>query len=426
MDTDSAARLAPEEVGRHLGVDVQNGLSLMEVSVRQGLVPPNELEKEEEDPLYKRYLEQFKDPLILLLLGSAVLSLLIKQYDDAISIFMAVTIVATVAFVQEYRSEQSLQALTTLLPPHATCLRGGKASDVMARELVPGDVVLVKSGDRIPADCRLVQAADLFVDESSLTGEGHAREKVTAALGAVARGGDRPEDAGPVSHGHRAIPLAECKNMVFMGTLACGGHAKAVVVATAGMKTEFGKTFEDMKDIESRRTPLQMKMDELGKQLSLLSFGIIGVIALVGVLQGKKLLDMFNIGVSLAVAAIPEGLPICVTVTLALGVMRMAKRNAIVKRLPAVEALGCATVICADKTGTLTRNEMTVKEVFVLSEDDVMAVGGVGYDLAGEFTVCGRGATPQSSPAVASLLEAACLCNNAVLGDAAAGGARVS
>ncbi|CBJ31177.1 testis secretory pathway calcium transporting ATPase [Ectocarpus siliculosus] len=425
MDTDSAARLAPEEVGRHLGVDVQSGLSLLEVSVRQGLVPPNELEKEEEDPLYKRYLEQFKDPLILLLLGSAVLSLLIKQYDDAVSIFMAVTIVATVAFVQEYRSEQSLQALTTLLPPHATCFRGGKASDVMARELVPGDVVLVKSGDRIPADCRLVQAADLFVDESSLTGEGHAREKVTAALGAVASGDGRLEGAGPVSHGHRAIPLAECKNMVFMGTLACGGHAKAIVVAT-GMKTEFGKTFEDMKDIESRRTPLQMKMDELGKQLSLLSFGIIGVIALVGVLQGKKLLDMFNIGVSLAVAAIPEGLPICVTVTLALGVMRMAKRNAIVKRLPAVEALGCATVICADKTGTLTRNKMTVKEVFVLSEEEVLAVGGVGYDPAGEFTVCGRGVTPQSCPAVASLLEAACLCNNAALGDAAAGGARVS
>ncbi|CAM9731739.1 unnamed protein product, partial [Hapterophycus canaliculatus] len=241
------------------------------------------------DPVYKKYLEQFKDPLILLLLGSAVLSLLIKQYDDALSIFMAVAIVATVAFVQEYRSEQSLKALTTLLPPHAACVRGGKAGDVMARDLVPGDVVLVKSGDRIPADCRLVQAADLFVDESSLTGEGHAREKLVTALGGpVAQGGcAAAEDTGPVSHGQRAIPLAECKNMVFMGTLACGGHARAVVVAT-GMKTEFGKTFEDMKDVESRRTPLQMKMDELGKQLSVLSFGIIGVIALVGVLQVKR------------------------------------------------------------------------------------------------------------------------------------------
>eukprot|EP00903_Cladosiphon_okamuranus_P015918 g14703.t1 len=421
MDTDSAARLSPEEVARHLGVDVQSGLSLLEVSVRQGLVPPNELEQEPEDPLYKKYLEQFKDPLILLLLGSAVLSLLIKQYDDAVSIFMAVTIVATVAFVQEYRSEQSLQALTTLLPPHATCLRGGKAADVLARELVPGDIVLVKSGDRIPADCRVVQTADLFVDESSLTGEGHAREKGCAAMGTVALEGDRAEDAGPVSHGQRAIPLAECTNMVFMGTLACGGHAKAVVIAT-GMKTEFGKTFEDMKEVESRRTPLQMKMDELGKQLSVLSFGIIGIIAIVGVLQGKKLLEMFNIGVSLAVAAIPEGLPICVTVTLALGVMRMAKRNAIVKRLPAVEALGCATVICADKTGTLTRNEMTVKEVFVMSEDDMIDVAGVGYEPVGDFTVCGRLVAPHSSPAVASLLEAACLCNNAVLGETAAGG----
>eukprot|EP00752_Nemacystus_decipiens_P005424 g4916.t2 len=421
MDTDSAARLSPEEAARHLGVDFQSGLSPVEVSVRQGLVPPNELEQEPEDPLYKKYLEQFKDPLILLLLGSAVLSLLIKQYDDAVSIFMAVTIVATVAFVQEYRSEQSLQALTTLLPPHATCLRGGKAADVLARELVPGDVVLVKSGDRIPADCRLVQTADLFVDESSLTGEGHAREKVSAAMSTVALEANGAEDAGPVSHGRRTIPLAECKNMVFMGTLACGGHAKAVVIAT-GMKTEFGKTFEDMKEVESRRTPLQMKMDELGKQLSFLSFGIIGIIALVGVIQGKKLLEMFNIGVSLAVAAIPEGLPICVTVTLALGVMRMAKRNAIVKRLPAVEALGCATVICADKTGTLTRNEMTVKEVFVLSEDDMIDVAGVGYDPVGEFTACGRLVTPHSSPAVAHLLEAACLCNNAVLGEKAAGG----
>ncbi|CAM9663245.1 unnamed protein product [Scytosiphon promiscuus] len=423
MDTESAARLAPEEVARHLGVDIPSGLSPVEVSVRQGLVPPNELEQEDEDPVYKKYLEQFKDPLILLLLGSAVVSLLIKQYDDALSIFMAVAIVATVAFVQEYRSEQSLKALTTLLPPHAVCVRDGKAADIMARDLVPGDVVLVKSGDRIPADCRLVQAADLFVDESSLTGEGHAREKLVAALGgAVARGTGEPAgDAGPVSHGQRAIPLAECKNMVFMGTLACGGHARAVVVAT-GMKTEFGKTFEDMKDVESRRTPLQMTMDELGKQLSVLSFVIIGVIALVGVLQGKKLLEMFNIGVSLAVAAIPEGLPICVTVTLALGVMRMAKRNAIVKRLPAVEALGCATVICADKTGTLTRNEMTVKELFVLSEDDIIDVGGVGYEAVGDFSMCGRRVSPQTSPAVATLLEAACLCNNAVLGEDAAGG----
>eukprot|EP00904_Undaria_pinnatifida_P004944 jgi/Undpi1/157/HiC_scaffold_1.g00154.m1 len=183
------------------------------------------------------------------------------------------------------------------------------------------------------------------------------------------------------------------------------------------MKTEFGKTFGELKDVECRRTPLQMKMDELGKQLSFLSFGVIGIIALVGVWQGKKLLEMFNIGVSLAVAAIPEGLPICVTVTLALGVMRMAKRNAIVKRLPAVEALGCATVICADKTGTLTRNEMTVKEVFVLSEDDVIAVGGVGYESTGDFTVQGRGITERDSPAVGTLLRAACLCNNAILGD---------
>lgn len=410
METDKATSLPPQEVVRHLGSDVRNGLSSLEATVRQGLVAPNELEQEEDDPLYQKFLEQFKDPLVLLLLGSAVLSLLIKQYDDAVSIFMAVTIVATVAFVQEYRSEQSLHALTKLLPPHATCLRSGKAEDLMARELVPGDVVLIKSGDRIPADCRIVEAADLSVDESSLTGEGDAHTKVVSALEPTVRG----ESAAANDHG--GIPLAECKNMVFMGTLTCGGHAKAVVTAT-GMKTEFGKTFGNMKDVETRRTPLQLKMDELGKRLSLLSFGIIGVIAIVGVLQGKKLLEMFNIGVSLAVAAIPEGLPICVTVTFALGVMRMAKRNAIVKRLPAVEALGCATVICADKTGTLTRNEMTVKEVFVLSEDDTIEVGGVGYDPVGDFSLGERRLTPQNHPALTRVLEAACLCNNAVLSD---------
>eukprot|EP00904_Undaria_pinnatifida_P004933 jgi/Undpi1/156/HiC_scaffold_1.g00153.m1 len=232
MDTDSAVRLAPEEVARHLGVDVKVGLSLREVSLRQGLVPPNELEQGEEDPLYSKYLEQFKDPLILLLLGSAVLSVLIKQYDDAVSIFMAVTIVATVAFVQEYRSEKSLQALTTLLPPHATSLRDGKVADLMARDLVPGDMVVVKSGDRIPADCRLVEAADLIVDESSLTGESDSHEKQVAALEQTT---PRVSGAGGAEGGGAAdvtIPLADCRNMVFMGTLACGGHAKAVVIAT--------------------------------------------------------------------------------------------------------------------------------------------------------------------------------------------------
>ncbi|CAM9236671.1 unnamed protein product, partial [Discosporangium mesarthrocarpum] len=202
--------------------------------------------------------------------------------------------------------------------------------------------------------------------------------------------------------------------MVFMGTLACGGHATAVVTST-GMRTEFGKTFKEMKEVENRRTPLQMKMDDLGKQLSMISFVVIGVIAVIGVLQGKHLMEMFNIGVSLAVAAIPEGLPICVTVTLALGVMRMAKRNAIVKRLPAVEALGCANVICVDKTGTLTQNQMTVKELFILSEEEALAVTGVGYSQNGEVTLCKRVLNSTSYPAVTRLLEAACLCNNAVL-----------
>jgi P-type Ca2+ transporter type 2C len=208
--------------------------------------------------------------------------------------------------------------------------------------------VKLSSGDRVPADCRLISSSDLSVDESSLTGEPEPRMKTTPALP------DLAEDA----------PIAEKHNLVFLGSLVCSGTGAAIVTAT-GLHTEFGKTFQEMKDVEAKRTPLQVKMDELGQRLSVFSIGIIVCIGLLGVFQGKDFLSMFNIGVSLAVAAIPEGLPICVTVTLALGVMRMAGKNAIVKKLPAVEALGCANYICSDKTGTLTENCMTVIQVRV-------------------------------------------------------------
>ena len=301
------------------------GLSPGEALSRLKIHGENKLEAEAKDHICWRYLETFKEPLILLLLGSAVLSILVGQYDDAISIGAAILIVGTVAFIQEYRSEQSLEALNTLVPPRCNVLREGHLVNILAEGLVPGDVLRLQSGDRIPADARVVVSSGLSVDESSLTGESLPREKSTSALTSLSE----------------EIDISERHNMVFMGTLVVAGNATAVVIYT-GERTEFGKTFQEMREIESRKTPLQMKMDELGGRLSLFSFGIIGCICLVGVLQGKTIMSMFNIGVSLAVAAIPEGLPICVTVTLALGVMRMARRNAIVKKLPAVEALGCA------------------------------------------------------------------------------------
>ncbi|KAJ7251155.1 Ca-transporting ATPase [Mycena haematopus] len=291
----------------------------------------------------------YESPLILLLCASATVSALMGNIDDAVSIAVAVLIVLTVGFVQEQRSEQSLQALNKLVPHHTHVLRSAQSLHVLANELVPGDVVTFATGDRIPADIRIVSAVDLEIDESSLTGETEARAKgVEACVG-------------------EGTALAERACVAHMGSLVRSGRGTGVVIAT-GTDTELGVVFSMVQDVEEKRTPLQLNMDELAKKLSLLSFGIIGVICLIGVLQHRSWLDMFTIGVSLAVAAIPEGLPIVTTVTLALGVLRMAKRKAIVKRLHSVESLGSVSVICSDKTGTLTKNEQTVTEVYAVDE----------------------------------------------------------
>lgn len=334
---------------------------------------------------------------------------------------MAVLIVGSVAFFQELQSEQSLEALNTLIPHRCNVIRSGKTLNINADELVPGDIIKLQTGDRIPADGRVLQRNSLFVDESSLTGESEPKEKVVAALPQL------PDDAGPT----------ERANMVFMGTLVTSGSATVIVVAIS-TSTEFGKTFQEMKNIESRRTPLQVKMDELGKNLSIFSFGIIVCIGLLGMFQGKSFLSMFNIGVSLAVAAIPEGLPICVTVTLALGVMRMARRKAIVKKLPAVEALGCADYICCDKTGTLTQSSMTVTRIYCPALEDAFAVASnSGFNptkfvtssfdpsvsqarLSGKARDVGRFVASYNGhsidiskfPCLGQLLDTACVCNN--------------
>ncbi|KAF0688184.1 Aste57867_20189 [Aphanomyces stellatus] len=335
------------EVAKEFDVEVALGLSSSQIADRQQQYGKNVLENDEPESLCMKFLEQFKNPLNLLLVASGGVSVLMGHIDDAISIVVALMIVVTVAFVQEYRSEKTLDALKELVPPRARAIRDGETCEIDAEDLVPGDVVVFGLGDRIPADARLVEAVDLEVDESSLTGETHAVAKHTK----------------PILSAH-LHPIAERKNLVYMGTLVRAGRGKAIVCST-GRKTEFGLVFEVVDNVEERKTPLQARMDTLANQLSMVSLGVIGVIVLIGVLQGESLFKMLQIGVSLAVAAIPEGLPICVTVTLALGVMRMAKRHAILKKLPAVEALGCTNILCVDKTGTLTTNQMTVVEVFV-------------------------------------------------------------
>jgi len=396
-----ASELEANEVMEKLKTSKECGISDGEASRRRQVHGFNEFQIKQEDPLWLKYLCQFKDPLIILLLVSAVVSVLMKQYDDAISITVAITIVVTVAFVQEYRSEQSLEELNKLVPPSCTCLRGTELKKFLARELVPGDNVYVTVGDRIPADIRLYETVELLIDESSFTGETEPMIKVDKAQ----------MSPSSTSNSHRSSP-----NIAYMGTLVRSGSGKGFVINT-GESSEFGEVFRMMQEEEPPKAPLQTSMDQLGKLLSFVSFLIIGLIMLIGWLEGRQLVDMFTIGVSLAVAAIPEGLPIVVTVTLALGVMRMAKKKAIVKKLPIVEALGCVNVICSDKTGTLTKNEMTVTQIYT-SDGLTVQVTGVGYGCEGDVLVNGSLVGRHNHPQVMALAETALLCNNAKVNDA--------
>ena len=267
---------------------------------------------------------------------------------------------STVAFVQEHRSEQALEALTRLVPHVCTVVREGQGLHVPASDLVTGDLVRFQVGDRIPADVRIVESSSLEVDESTLTGETKPRPKNAATVLSMAG----------------EVPLAERYNIGFMGTTVRHGSGYGLVVGI-GERTEFGAVFRMMRDVEERKTPLQVSMELLGKQLSMLSFVVIGCIMLIGLLQGQSWLDLFTVSVSLAVAAIPEGLPIVVTVTLALGVLRMARRKVVVRRLPSVEALGAVNVLCVDKTGTLTLNQMTADSVYTPSQNSVMEVAAI-------------------------------------------------
>lgn len=404
-----ASSLGIEQAQRLFQVpSLQNGISEEEAQNRKQQLGSNELEDDEGESLFSKFIEKFKDPMVLLLLGSAAVSLLVKQYDDAISITLAIFIVCTVGFVQEYRSDKALENLKQLVSHTCTVHRDGIKRHVNAIELVVGDVVEFKIGDRIPADVRLVKTYGEFsIDEAIFTGEGKPRSKHTNSIEhgeydesdgeehQQQQGGmkdlEEGDDDDPEVQQRKLeklkknIHVGECRNMGFMGTLVSTGKATGIVTAT-GKHTELGRISSLLKQIEEKNTPLQDTMDKLSKQISLLSLAVIGVLFIIGVLTGKPWLEMFTIGISLAVAAIPEGLPIVVTVTLAMGVMRMAKRKAIVRKLPSVESLGATTVICVDKTGTLTQNEMTVTKIFVPSNlDQYIRVTGVGYNASGEF-----------------------------------------
>jgi Ca2+-transporting ATPase len=342
----------------------ENGLVSEEAEKRIQVHGFNELKEAKHRGPVQIFFGQFANFLILLLIAAALVSGFLQEWLDAGAILAIVVLNAVFGFVQEYRAEKAIQALKQMVAPQAKALRGGKTVLVPARELVPGDIIFLEAGDKVPADARLIEAPHLEVDEASLTGESVPVAKNAAA---VCR---------------QEATIGDKENLVFLGTVVSSGRAKAVVVET-GMNTEIGRIAELVQEVGEEETPLKIKLEKLGKQLGLIVLAIVAVVFLVGVGRGIELINMFLTSVSLAVAAVPEGLPAVVTITLAIGVQRMARRNAVVRKLPAVETLGAATVICTDKTGTLTRNEMTVTKIF--ANNAFYSVSGAGYSFKGEF-----------------------------------------
>lgn len=399
-----------ENILRALCVDAATGLTSTNAHERQSMYGRNVLETPDDETLLMKFVKSIvTNSMIMLLFGSAGISVLVGNWDDAFSITLAILIVSTVGFVQEYRSEKSLEALSSLVPNYCHAVRdGGESAKLLADYLVPGDIVKFSTGDRIPADVRIIQGHHLEIDESALTGESEPLSK-------------RSEPVSNKAPSLGELSFSECRNIAFMGTLVRNGNGTGVVVRI-GSDTEFGKIHVMMQDIETPRTPLQRDMDKLGQQLSMVSFCAIGFIFLVGLIQGKGWLEMFTIGVSLAVAAIPEGLPIVVTVTLALGVFKMAKHKAICRKLPSVETLGAVSVICADKTGTLTMNRMEIEYLYspadgltAVKQDTVDGISQTRsfQQLLRVGNVCNNASTDDSGAAIGQATDIAIL--NAVL-----------
>ncbi|OLO40834.1 ATPase [Alkalihalophilus pseudofirmus] len=380
------------EVERSTGTDGIQGLSDKEAQKRLKQYGENKLDEGEKPSALLVFLGQFKDFMVLVLLAATLISGLLGEYIDAITIMIIILLNGVLGFVQERKAEKSLTALKELSAPQLIVLRNGEWKKIPSSMAVVGDIVKITSGDRIGADLRLLQVNGLQIEESSLTGESVPVQKSEKVL--------QGEE----------LELGDQANMAFMGTLVTQGNGIGVIVAT-GMKTEMGKIAHLLQSTETLVTPLQRKLEQLGKILIGVALLLTALVVLIGVYQGHDVYTMFLAGVSLAVAAIPEGLPAIVTVALALGVQRMIKRKAIVRKLPAVETLGCASVICSDKTGTLTQNKMTVTHLWIGGK--TWHVTGTGYEPTGDFLANGEKVNIQSERALQQMLAFGYLCNNA-------------
>ncbi|UCC77288.1 MAG: cation-translocating P-type ATPase [Anaerolineales bacterium] len=383
-----------EAAGR-LEASTAEGLGEQEAQKRLQHCGPNALQEEEGLKIPKLILDQFKDAFVIMLLVAAALSYIVGEPLDAVMIGIIVLLSAAIGFIQEYRSEKALEAMRKLTAPTARVLRGSEEKTIPCREVVPGDVIILEAGDRVPADARLFEAVSLKMDEAPLTGESTPVEKSLGVL-------------------DRVMPVGDRKNMIFMGTHAVYGRGRALITST-GMNTEFGKIAEAVQAIEEEKTPLKSKLDVLAKKLGMVIIGLVVVIFFLEVIEfgvgAHALVESFMTAIALAVSAVPEALPALVIVTLAIGARDLAGRNALVRKLASAETLGSTTVICADKTGTLTKGEMTVRQLY--AGQHKISVSGVGYEPKGEFRMSDDPVDPRQDDHLGLLLRIGSLCSNA-------------
>ena len=385
-------QLGAEETLQKLG-SRRSGLTATQVKEKQLEYGPNQLEGKKKTSPILVFLQQFLSPLIYVLLVASIITMAVGHYLDAWVILGALILNAIIGFVQEIRAEKAMEALLRMAAPKASVRRDGIVREVPAHELVPGDILIFEVGDKIPADARLLEVSNLKTNESTLTGESVPVDKYSKSL-------------------HGELPVAERKNMLFMGTVITYGRATAVVVKT-GMATEMGKIASGIREVKREPTPLQKSVSRLSKYLVAIFLSVCVLLVIVGLIRGLEWLEVFLLAVAAAVSAIPEGLPAVLTVVLAMGMSMMARRNAIIRRLVAVETLGSATVICSDKTGTLTLNQMTVRQIYAGSRK--IDVTGEGYDPDGEFVCDERKLDCINEPDVMLHLRIGALCNDAIL-----------
>lgn len=394
MDQKPWYQMSPEETSKTLQTSLKDGLSSSEANERLTKNGPNELIRKEGATLWQMFLAQFKDFLILILIGASIVSVFVGEVTDSIVIIAIVIVNAALGVFQEYRASKAMEALKQMAAPNAKVIRDGNQLEIPARELVTGDLVILETGDYVPADVRIIESVNLKVEEAALTGESVPVEKYSETTF------------------KEEVALGDQENSGFMSTLVTYGRGKAIVTST-GMKTVIGNIAGMIQEVEEEDTPLQKKLDEFGKLLGIACLVICALVFVLGMFRGEPLITMFMTAVSLAVAAIPEGLPAVVTIVLALGMQRMVKQNAIVKKLHAVQSLGSTTVICSDKTGTLTQNQMTAVKLYTGGK--IYDITGEGYSPEGTCKFDGNDVELNKLPALNQVLEISALCNDCKL-----------